>query len=191
MWVYETRDGVTQWYALSNDLTAEEVKQAVAQAQEELADALEKANSAFDEALTALENANQANSTENNASQVADSAFNKSIKSSSVTYAVGTSGTTAPTSGSRLFQQASIYGREQCLHFKITPRPLPIRCPNKEQKGIKATLEQLVQQVIQVRTALPVKMRQLLPQFVNSFICRLQVPVKHHSDLVEWQVLLD
>ncbi|WP_270315501.1 phage tail spike protein [Streptococcus infantarius] len=33
MWVYETRDGVTQWYALSNDLTAEEVKQAVAQAQ--------------------------------------------------------------------------------------------------------------------------------------------------------------
>ncbi len=99
MWVYETRDGVTQWYALSNDLTAEEVKQAVAQAQEESADALEKANSAFDEALTALENANQANSTANNASQVADSAFNKSIKSSSVTYAVGTSGTTAPTSG--------------------------------------------------------------------------------------------
>ncbi|MEQ7038703.1 phage tail spike protein [Enterococcus hirae] len=99
MWVYETRDGVTQWYALSNDLTAEEVKQAVAQAQEESADALEKANSAFDEALTALENANQANSTANNASQVADSAFNNSIKSSSVTYAVGTSGTTAPTSG--------------------------------------------------------------------------------------------
>ncbi|HBC2591153.1 TPA: phage tail protein [Enterococcus faecalis] len=99
MWVYETRDGVTQWYALSNDLTAEEVKQAVAQAQEESADALEKANSAFDEALTALENANQANSTANNASQVADSAFNKSIKSSSVTYAVGTSSTTAPTSG--------------------------------------------------------------------------------------------
>ena len=99
MWVYETRDGVTQWYALSNDLTAEKVKQAVAQAQEESADALEKANSAFDEALTALENANQANSTANNASQVADSAFNKSIKSSSVTYAVGTSGTTAPTSG--------------------------------------------------------------------------------------------
>ncbi|QGH02274.1 phage tail spike protein [Streptococcus dysgalactiae] len=99
MWVYETRDGVTQWYALSNDLTAEEVKQAVAQAQEESADALEKANSAFDEALTALENANQANSTANNASQVADSAFNKSIKSSSVTYAVGSSGTTAPTSG--------------------------------------------------------------------------------------------
>lgn len=99
MWVYETRDGVTQWYALSNDLTAEEVKQVVAQAQEESADALEKANSAFDEALTALENANQANSTANNASQVADSAFNKSIKSSSVTYAVGTSGTTAPTSG--------------------------------------------------------------------------------------------
>lgn len=99
MWVYETRDGVTHWYALSNDLTAEEVKQAVAQAQEESADALEKANSAFDEALTALENANQANSTANNASQVADSAFNKSIKSSSVTYVVGTSGTTAPTSG--------------------------------------------------------------------------------------------
>lgn len=99
MWVYETRDGVTQWYALSNDLTAEEVKQAVAQAQEESDDALEKANSAFDEALTALENANQANSTANNASQVADSAFNKSIKSSSVTYAVGTSSTTAPTSG--------------------------------------------------------------------------------------------
>ena len=94
MWVYETRDGVTQWYALSNDLTAEKVKQAVAQAQEESADALEKANSAFDEALTALENANQANSTANNASQVADSAFNNSIKSSSVTYAVGTSGTT-------------------------------------------------------------------------------------------------
>lgn len=99
MWVYETRDGVTQWYALANDLTAEEVKQAVTQAQEESADALEKANNAFDEAMTALENANQANSTANTASQVADSAFNKSVKSSAVTYAAGTSGTTAPTSG--------------------------------------------------------------------------------------------
>ncbi|EAD7050175.1 hypothetical protein ABA16_11565 [Listeria monocytogenes] len=99
MWVYETRDGVTQWYALANDLTAEEVKQAVVQAQEESADAIEKANNAFDEAMTALENANQANLTANTASQVADSAFNKSVKSSVVTYAVGTSGTAAPTSG--------------------------------------------------------------------------------------------
>lgn len=99
MWVYESRDGVTQWYALANDLTAEEVKQAVAQAQEETAEALEKANNAFDEAVTALENANQANTTANSASQVADSAFNKSVKSSVVTYAVGTSGTTAPISG--------------------------------------------------------------------------------------------
>lgn len=99
MWVYESREGVTQWYALANDLTAEEVKQAVAQAQEESADALEKANNAFDEAVNALENANQANATANSASQVADSAFNKSVKSSVVTYAVGTSGTTAPTSG--------------------------------------------------------------------------------------------
>lgn len=99
MWVYESRDGVTQWYALANDLTAVEVKQAVAQAQEESADALEKANNAFDEAVNVLENANQANATANSASQVADSAFNKSVKSSVVTYAVGTSGTTAPTSG--------------------------------------------------------------------------------------------
>ena len=99
MWVYESRDGVTQWYALANDLTAVEVKQAVAQAQEESADALEKANNAFDEAVNALENANQANATANSASQVSDSAFNKSVKSSVVTYAVGTSGTTAPTSG--------------------------------------------------------------------------------------------
>lgn len=99
MWVYESRDGVTQWYALANDLTAVEVKQAVAQAQEESADALEKANNAFDEAVNALENANQANATANSASQVADSAFNKSVKSSVVSYAVGTSGTTAPTSG--------------------------------------------------------------------------------------------
>lgn len=99
MWVYESRDGVTQWYALANDLTAVEVKQAVAQAQEESADALEKANNAFDEVVNALENANQANTTANSASQVADSAFNKSVKSSVVTYAVGTSGTTAPTSG--------------------------------------------------------------------------------------------
>lgn len=99
MWVYESRDGVTQWYALANDLTAVEVKQAVAQAQEESADALEKANNAFDEVVNALENANQANATANSASQVADSAFNKSVKSSVVTYAVGTSGTTAPTSG--------------------------------------------------------------------------------------------
>ncbi|EAE3011776.1 phage tail spike protein [Listeria monocytogenes] len=99
MWVYESRDGVIQWYALANDLTAVEVKQAVAQAQEESADALEKANNAFDEAVNALENANQANATANSASQVADSAFNKSVKSSVVTYAVGTSGTTAPTSG--------------------------------------------------------------------------------------------
>ncbi|WP_249665615.1 phage tail spike protein [Enterococcus gallinarum] len=99
MWVYETRDGLTQWYALANDLTAEEVKQAVAQAQEESADALEKANNAFDEAVSALESANQANSTANTASQVADSAFNKSVKSSSVSYAVGTSGMIAPTSG--------------------------------------------------------------------------------------------
>lgn len=99
MWVYETRDGVTQWYALANDLTAEEVKQAVEEAQRESAEAVERANNAYDEAVSALENANQANSTANNASQVADSAFNKSVKSSSVNYAVGISGTSAPTSG--------------------------------------------------------------------------------------------
>ena len=188
MWVYETRDGVTQWYALANDLTAEEVKQAVTQAQEESADALEKANSAFDEALTALENANQANSTANNASQVADSAFNKSIKSSSVTYAVGTSGTTAPTSGWQSTVpsvSASQYLWTRTV-FTLQDNSTTTSYSVSKQgakgiKEIKATLEQLVQQAVQVRTALPVKMRQLLPQFVNSFICRLQVPVKQEG----------
>lgn len=32
MWVYETRDGVTQWYPLMTDMTAEKIKQAVEQA---------------------------------------------------------------------------------------------------------------------------------------------------------------
>ena len=60
MWVYETREGVTQWFPLMTDLTQEEVKQAVEQAQAETAQALESANSAYEAASEALENATSA-----------------------------------------------------------------------------------------------------------------------------------
>ncbi|MFK4782034.1 phage tail spike protein [Lactococcus petauri] len=54
MWVYEIRDGVTQWYPLMTDMTAEEVKQAVEQAQKDANTATEKANQAFNDAVNAL-----------------------------------------------------------------------------------------------------------------------------------------
>ena len=54
MWVYERREGVTQWYALMMDLTQEEVKLVVAQAQSDALSATEKANQAFNDALNAL-----------------------------------------------------------------------------------------------------------------------------------------
>ncbi|WP_223804479.1 phage tail spike protein [Lactococcus kimchii] len=54
MWVYETRDGITQWFPLLTDLTQEEVKQAVAQAEREANEALDNANTAFDKAVNAL-----------------------------------------------------------------------------------------------------------------------------------------
>lgn len=58
MWVYEIRGGVTQWFPLMTDLTQEEVKQAVAQAQRDTEEALNKANDSFDKAIDALNNAN-------------------------------------------------------------------------------------------------------------------------------------
>lgn len=60
MWVYETRDGVTQWYPLMTDMTAEEVKQAVEQAQSDANTATEKANQAFNDAVNALNAAESA-----------------------------------------------------------------------------------------------------------------------------------
>jgi len=120
LWIYETRDGVTQWWPLLTDLTMEEMKQELAAAAAEVEaareaaqDALEagqkakdaadqaatdaqaavaKANQAFDNAVAALNDAG-------NASTTAASAFNKSVKSTAVSYAVSTSGVTAPTSG--------------------------------------------------------------------------------------------
>ncbi|MGX6992172.1 phage tail spike protein, partial [Pseudolactococcus reticulitermitis] len=50
MWLYETRGGLTQWFALMTDLTQEEVKRAVELAQAETAQALENANVAFNAA---------------------------------------------------------------------------------------------------------------------------------------------
>ena len=96
MWVYEMREGVTQWFPLMTDLTQEEVKQAIEQAQAETAQALESANSAYDVASEALENATNAQTVANQASSTANSAYNKSVKSSAVTYAIGTSGTVPP-----------------------------------------------------------------------------------------------
>lgn len=89
MWVYETRDGITQWYALANDLTAEEVKQAVVQAQEESAQAVEKANEAFNSAVSALATAETADAN-------ALFAYDKSVKSSEVSYCVSTESINVP-----------------------------------------------------------------------------------------------
>lgn len=54
MWVYETREGITQWYPLMTDLTQEEVKLVVAQAQSDANIATDKANQAFNDAVNAL-----------------------------------------------------------------------------------------------------------------------------------------
>jgi phage minor structural protein len=54
MWVYETREGVTQWFPLITDLTQEAVKQAVEQAQSDANIATDKANQAFNDAVNAL-----------------------------------------------------------------------------------------------------------------------------------------
>ncbi len=78
MWVYETRDGVTQWYPLMTDMTAEKIKQAVEQAQSDANTATEKANQAFNDAVNALNAAESASesvatlttSVEQNTSQI-------------------------------------------------------------------------------------------------------------------------
>jgi phage minor structural protein len=54
LWIYETRDGVTQWWPLISDLTNEELRQSLEQAKSESADAVTKANQAYDEAVAAL-----------------------------------------------------------------------------------------------------------------------------------------
>ena len=153
LWVYETRDGVTQWYPLLTDLTQEEMKAELAEAaalveeakqkaeeavaageaaqaagQEALAAgqaaqsaadqaaidaqaAVTKANQAFNDAATALNNASSAASQAAAANTTAASAYNKSVKSTAVTYAVGTSGVTAPTSGWQTTVPATVAGQ--------------------------------------------------------------------------------
>ncbi|SKA11616.1 phage minor structural protein, N-terminal region [Pilibacter termitis] len=63
MWVYETREGITQWFPLMTDLTQEEVKQAVEQAKQESTTALENANTAYENVLTALNQTLETNQT--------------------------------------------------------------------------------------------------------------------------------
>jgi len=120
MWIYEMRDDVTQWFPLMTDLTQEEMRlvleeaqalvdeareaaenamaageaaqAAVLQAQTEMVEAVEKANQAYDTALDALNGIETA-------SQQAAYAYNKSVKSTTVDYAVSISGITAPSSG--------------------------------------------------------------------------------------------
>jgi phage minor structural protein len=92
LWIYETREGATQWWPLISDLTNEELKQSLEQAKAESAEAVDKANQAYDEAVAALSSAGTAN-------QTASDAYNKSVKSTAVSYAASSSGTTAPTTG--------------------------------------------------------------------------------------------
>ncbi len=141
LWVYETREGVTQWYPLLTDLTQEQMKAELAeaaamveeakakseealaageaaqtageealaagqaaqgtadQARTESQNALEKANQAFDNAVSALNEATDAGTKAETASTTAMNAYNKSVKSTAVSYAVSASGTTVPSSG--------------------------------------------------------------------------------------------
>ena len=169
LWIYETRDGVTQWYALLSDLMFEEMRQELAdavtlveeakakaeeafiagedakaageeakvaaeeakiageealtagqqaleagqealevgksaqstadQAVAEAQEAVSKANQAFDDATFALNSAGNAASQAETANITAGNAYNKSVKSTAVTYAVSSSGVTAPSSG--------------------------------------------------------------------------------------------
>ncbi|MDR1606372.1 MAG: phage tail protein [Streptococcaceae bacterium] len=118
MWVYENREGVTQWYPLMTDLTQEVVKQELAEAAAEVEIAKQKAEEAeemgkdlanqMQDAKTAIEDtinaaadavdkANSAVSNADTALVTAQNAHAKSVKSSSVTYQVSTSGTNTPT----------------------------------------------------------------------------------------------
>lgn len=98
MWVYENRDGVTQWYPLMTDMTAEEVKQAVEQAQSDANTATEKANQAFNDAVNALNAAESASesvatlttSVEQNTSQISLVASGMSTLEGRVTTAEST-----------------------------------------------------------------------------------------------------
>ena len=127
LWVFETRDGVTQWFPLLTDLTQEELRQATEaakaaaeaaeiagqkayeagqaardaaeQAKIDAQDAVSRANDAFDNAMNAINDVSGAISQAESAIAVAGDAFNRSVRSSAVTYAVSTNGTTPPTSG--------------------------------------------------------------------------------------------
>ena len=93
IWLYETREGNTQWFALSNDLTAEQIKLELADAQEKVDEAIEKseeAKLAGEEALSAgqeafemgnqaKEKANQAILDSSQAVNKANDAFNQAV----------------------------------------------------------------------------------------------------------------
>ena len=84
IWIYETKEGITQWFALSNDLTQEQIKQELANAQEQVTEAInksEEAKQAGDDALAAgqeaLEKGNQATELANQAKTDSQQAVNK------------------------------------------------------------------------------------------------------------------
>ena len=135
--------------------------------------------------MNALENANQANSTANSASQLADSAFNKSVKSSVVTYAVGTSGTTAPTSGwqSTVPSVSSTQYLWTRTVFTLQDNSATTSYSVSKQgtKGTEVIQGPLEQPVQQVALVLRGKTHQRLRQFESSFTSRLQIPVKQED----------
>lgn len=84
IWIYETREGITQWFALANDLTQEQIKQELANAQEQVDEAIiksEQAKQAGDEALLAgqegLQKGNQAKELADQAKSDSAQAVNK------------------------------------------------------------------------------------------------------------------
>ncbi|GHU48755.1 hypothetical protein FACS1894127_0090 [Clostridia bacterium] len=111
IWIYETREGVTQWYALSTDLTQEALRLELEEAASLVAEAVAAGEAAVlagaaaqtavagvsADAAEAIAQANNAVASVGSALTNAQNAYNKSVKSSAVTYQMGTSGTTAPT----------------------------------------------------------------------------------------------
>ena len=135
--------------------------------------------------MNALENANQANSTANSASQLADSAFNKSVKSSVVTYAVGTSGTTAPTSGwqSTVPSVSSTQYLWTRTVFTLQDNSATTSYSVSKQ-GTKGDRGDTGATGATGATGSPGtrgKTHQRLRQFESSFTSRLQIPVKQED----------
>ena len=132
IWIYETQEGVTQWYALSNDLTQEKLKQELAAAEILVTEAKEKADEARkageeakiagQEALEAGQAAqSKATQAQTDAQEAVSSANQAFIDAQNALNAANTASTTATTAYNKSVKATAV---EYAAHTSGTTAPV-------------------------------------------------------------------